>query len=142
MAELDTVQNKLEYIDTDDHSSKDCVGFEKDSNAHPGPAGAPVWGAPSDASLLVPHPHQPGMVDSLTLRFHCPCQSPQCQLTYPDFLLEPQASQYQLLSGPVAAPANSSHPSSASAPWFANEPVLCSMMPVSVHNHSTVFMEK
>ncbi|XP_031141191.1 spexin prohormone 2 [Sander lucioperca] len=135
MAELDTAQNKLEYIDTDDHSSKDCGGFENDSNAHRGPAGAPVWGAgaPSDASLLVPHPHQPGMVDSLTLRFHCPCQSPQCQLTYPDFLLEPQASQYQLFSGPVAAPADSSHPSSASAPWFANEPILCSMMPGDLH---------
>ncbi|XP_032380248.1 spexin prohormone 2 [Etheostoma spectabile] len=135
MAELDTAQNKLEYIDTDDHSFKDCGGFERDSIVHPGPAAAPVWGPGphSDASLLVPHHYQPGMVDSLTQRFHCTRQSPQCRLMYPDFLLEPQASQYQLLSGPVAPPADSSHPSSALAPWFANEPILCSMMPGDLH---------
>ncbi|KAA8590708.1 hypothetical protein FQN60_014642 [Etheostoma spectabile] len=104
MAELDTAQNKLEYIDTDDHSFKDCGGFERDSIVHPGPAAAPVWGPGphSDASLLVPHHYQPGMVDSLTQR-------------------------------PVAPPADSSHPSSALAPWFANEPILCSMMPGDLH---------
>ncbi|XP_051239172.1 spexin prohormone 2 isoform X2 [Dicentrarchus labrax] len=133
MKELNTPQRKQEYTDTNDHSSKDC-GSVKDSDVHPGPAGVPpVWAAPpSDISLpgVVPHSHQhtiqPGMLDPLSLRFHCPCQSTQCQLTYPDYLLEPQLSQYHLLTGPP----DSSHCSSVSGSWFTNEPVLCSMMPV------------
>lgn len=34
-------------------------------------------------------------------RFHCPCQSTQCQITYPDYLLEPQSTQYHPLTGYV-----------------------------------------
>ncbi|XP_051239175.1 spexin prohormone 2 isoform X5 [Dicentrarchus labrax] len=136
MKELNTPQRKQEYTDTNDHSSKDC-GSVKDSDVHPGPAGVPpVWAAPpSDISLpgVVPHSHQhtiqPGMLDPLSLRFHCPCQSTQCQLTYPDYLLEPQLSQYHLLTGPP----DSSHCSSVSGSWFTNEPVLCSMMPGDLH---------
>ncbi|XP_044050196.1 spexin prohormone 2 isoform X2 [Siniperca chuatsi] len=135
LTELNTTQSKQEYIDADDSSSKDC-GSEKDNIVHQGPAGTPVWtGPPSDVSLpgVVPHPHQhmiqPGMVDPLSLRFHCPCQSTQCQLTYPDYLLEPQSSQYHLLTDPVPGPPDSSHHSSVSAGWFTNEPILCSMMP-------------
>lgn len=33
---------------------------------------------------------------------------------------------------PVPGPPDSSHHSLISAPWFTNEPVLCSMMPVSI----------
>ncbi|XP_037624647.1 spexin prohormone 2 isoform X4 [Sebastes umbrosus] len=135
-------QNQREHIDTD--SSKDCSS-DKDGNVHPGPGWDPsVWaGSPLDVSLpgLVPHHQhtiQPGRMDPLTLRFHCPCQSTQCQLTYPDYLLEPQSSQYHLLTGVgflslVPGPPGSSHHSSVSASWFTNEPILCSMMPGDLH---------
>lgn len=63
MVEVDTTQNKREYIDTDDHSSKE----KKDSNVQPGSAGTPVWAeSPPDVSLPGV---QPGMVDPLTLRY-------------------------------------------------------------------------
>ncbi|KAM7396117.1 hypothetical protein PAMP_019185 [Pampus punctatissimus] len=110
-------------IDADDH--------ERDRDVPCDPAGSQLWaGPPSDVSLpgMAPHPTQPGMVDSLSYRFHS--QSSLCQLTYPDYLLEPQSSQYHLLTGPVSGPPDSSHHSSASAPWFTNEPILCSMMPL------------
>ncbi|XP_054476673.1 spexin prohormone 2 isoform X2 [Anoplopoma fimbria] len=140
MADLDTTQNKQDHMNTDNHSSKDCDS-EKDSNVHAVPAETvPVWaGSPSDVSGpgVLSHPHQstlqPGMVDPLTLRFHCPCQSTQCQLTYPDYVLEPQSSQYHLLPGPVPGPPDSSQHSSVSAPWFTNEPILCTMMPGDLH---------
>ncbi|XP_059190282.1 spexin prohormone 2 isoform X2 [Centropristis striata] len=136
VTEMDTAQNKEQgCIDTDDHSSKDC-GTEKDPNVHNGPAGTPVWaGCTSDVCLpeVVPLPHQhsvqPGMVDPLTLRFHCPYQSTQSQPTYPDYPLEPQSSQYHLLTGPVVCPPDSSQQSSVSAPWFTQEPIYCSMVP-------------
>ncbi|KAK9517255.1 hypothetical protein VZT92_025140 [Zoarces viviparus] len=81
------------------------------------------------------HPHhntiQLGMVEPLsrsTLRFHCLRQSPQYLLTYPDYLLEPQSSQYHLITGPVPGPPDSSQYSSVSAPWFTNEPIPSIMM--------------
>ncbi|XP_056243081.1 uncharacterized protein LOC130176169 [Seriola aureovittata] len=136
--ELNTTQSKQEH-GSDNPSSKDC-GSEKDSDIHPGSAGAPFWaGPPSDANvpLILPHPQQhtiqPGMVDPLSLRFQCSCQSTQCQMTYPDYLLD-QSSQYHLLTGPVPGPTESSHHSSFSAPWFTNEPILCSMMPGDLHS--------
>ncbi|KAM8892006.1 spexin prohormone 2 [Spinachia spinachia] len=57
----------------------------------------PVWtGSPLDG--VPAHPHQqaiqPGIVDPVALRFHCPCQ-----LTYSEFLQEPQPSQYHLITG-------------------------------------------
>ncbi|XP_049430410.1 protein lin-54 homolog isoform X4 [Epinephelus fuscoguttatus] len=131
ITELDTTQNKQEYMDIDGHSSN-----EKDRNVNPGPAGTPLWTkSSSDVSLprVVPHPHhsdQPGMEDPLTLRFHCPCPSTQCQLSHSDYLTEPQSSQYDLLTGPVPGPQDSSHHSSVSAPLFTKETILCSMMPV------------
>ncbi|XP_067444769.1 spexin prohormone 2 isoform X1 [Thunnus thynnus] len=137
--EQNTAQSKEENNDADDPSSNDC-GSERDSNVPHGPAGTQVWaGPPSDVSPpgMVPQPlqhsTQPGMVDPLSYRFHCLYQSSQCQLTYPDYLLEPQSSQYNLLTGPVPGPPDSSHHSSASAPWFTNEPILCSMMPGDLH---------
>eukprot|EP00064_Thunnus_orientalis_P009628 superscaffoldBa00001234_g9653 len=137
--EQNTTQSKEENNDADDPSSNDC-GSERDSNVPHGPAGTQVWaGPPSDVSPpgMVPQPlqhsTQPGMVDPLSYRFHCLYQSSQCQLTYPDYLLEPQSSQYNLLTGPVPGPPDSSHHSSASAPWFTNEPILCSMMPGDLH---------
>ncbi|XP_039988053.1 spexin prohormone 2 isoform X2 [Xiphias gladius] len=132
--ELSTAQIKQEYTGTDDPLS------EKDGIVHPGPAGTPFWaGPPSNASvpgiLTRAHQHtiQPGMVDPLSLRFHCPCQSAQCQTTYPDNLLEHQSNQCHLLTGPVLGPPDSSHHSSFSAPWFTSEPVLCSMMLEDLH---------
>ncbi|XP_073327535.1 uncharacterized protein [Pagrus major] len=115
-------------------------GSERDSNVHHGPAGTYVWaGPPSHVSLpgVIPDPYQntiqQGMVDSLNLRFPCSCQSTQCQLTYPDYHLEPQSSQYHILTGPVPGPPDSSHHSLVSAPWFTNEPILCSIMPGDLH---------
>ncbi|XP_071345280.1 spexin prohormone 2 isoform X2 [Trachinotus anak] len=137
--ELNTTQSKRDHVGIDNLSSKDCCS-ERDSDVHPGPAGTPFWtGPPPDASLplILPHPQQhtiqTGMVDPLSLRFHCPCQSPQCQMTYPDYLLD-QSNQYHLLPGPVPGPPDSSHHSSFSAPWFTNEPVLCSMMQGDLHS--------
>ncbi|XP_018534073.1 spexin prohormone 2 isoform X2 [Lates calcarifer] len=137
--ELNTTLSKQEYVGTDDPSSRDCSS-EKDTTVHNGPAGTSFWTVPSsDASLsgILPHPHQhtiqPRVVDPLSLRFHCPCQSTQCQMTYPDYLLDHQASQYHLFTGPMPVPPDSSHHSSFSAPWFINEPVLCSMMPGDLH---------
>ncbi|XP_038563076.1 protein lin-54 homolog isoform X2 [Micropterus salmoides] len=134
LTELNTAQSRQEYIDADDCSSKE------DNNVNPGPAGTPLWtGPPSDVSLpgVAPHHHQyiiqPGMVDPLSLRFPYPCQSTHCQLNYPDYLLEPQSSQYHLLTDPVPGPPDSSLHSSGSAHWFTNEPILCSMMPGDLH---------
>ncbi|KAF3854171.1 hypothetical protein F7725_022226 [Dissostichus mawsoni] len=112
----------------------------------------PHVSVPAGAPYPYQHTIQPEMVDPLTLRFHCPCQSAQCQLSYPDYLLDPQSSQYQLLPGyvlfklqciggallwhvgvpllKIPVPAASSSHGSLPAPWFTNEPVLCSMMPV------------
>ncbi|XP_045898520.1 uncharacterized protein LOC123966398 [Micropterus dolomieu] len=134
LTELNTAQSRQEYIDADDCSSKE------DNNVNPGPAGTPLWtGPPSDVSLpgVAPHHHQyiiqPGMVDPLSLRFPYPCQSTHCQLNYPDYLLEPQSSQYHLLTDPVPGPPDRSLHSSGSAHWFTNEPILCSMMPGDLH---------
>ncbi|KAK5902813.1 hypothetical protein CesoFtcFv8_008033 [Champsocephalus esox] len=99
---------------------------------HCPPGANPHVSVPAGAPYPYQHTIQPEMVDPLTLRFHCPCQSAQCQLSYPDYLLDPQSSQYQLLPGPVPA-ASSSH-GSLPAPWFTHEPVLCSMMPGDIHN--------
>ncbi|XP_071059470.1 spexin prohormone 2 [Pseudochaenichthys georgianus] len=99
---------------------------------HCPPGANPHVSVPAGAPYPYQHTIQPEMVDPLTLRFHCPCQSAQCQLSYPDYLLDPQSSQYQLLPGPVPA-ASSSH-GSLPAPWFTNEPVLCSMIPGDIHN--------
>ncbi|XP_030282669.1 spexin prohormone 2 isoform X2 [Sparus aurata] len=111
-------------------------GYERDNNVHNAPAGTYVWAAPPPHVSLpgvIPHPYQstikPGTVDSPSLRFPCSCQSTQCQLTYPDYHMEPQSSQYHIVTGPVPGPPDSSHHSLISAPWFTNEPVLCSMMP-------------
>ncbi|XP_023123190.2 spexin prohormone 2 isoform X2 [Amphiprion ocellaris] len=68
------------------------------------------------------------MVDLLNMGFQCPSQPTQCQLTYPNFFLGPQFSQYHLLSGPAPAPPDSSCQSSVSASWFTEEPILYSMM--------------
>ncbi|TMS00861.1 spexin prohormone 2 isoform X2 [Larimichthys crocea] len=73
---------------------------KKHEHVHTGPAGTPGWAAlPSDVSL--PHPQQ-----------H----------TVHTGMMEP------LSLSPVPGP-DSSHHSSVSAPWFTNEPILCSVMP-------------
>ncbi|CAK6966429.1 spexin prohormone 2 isoform X2 [Scomber scombrus] len=134
LTELNTTQSTEEHLNAEDPCLKDS---ERNNN---GPAGTQVWtGPPSDVSMpgIVPHPlqhpTQPGMVDPLSYRFSCLYPSSQCQLTYPDYLLEPQSNQYHLLTGSVPTPPDGSYHSSASAPWFTNEPILCSMMPGDLH---------
>ncbi|KAM8750710.1 spexin prohormone 2 isoform 3-T3 [Acanthopagrus schlegelii] len=115
-------------------------GYERDNNVHNGPAGTYVWaGPPPHVSLpgVIPHHYQstnkPGTVDTPCLRFPCSCQSTQCQVTYPDYHLEPQSSQYHIVTGPVPGPPDSNQHGLVSAPWFTNEPILCSMMPQDLH---------
>ncbi|XP_026221942.1 protein lin-54 homolog isoform X2 [Anabas testudineus] len=134
--ELKTAQSKQPYVESDD--PKDC-GFE-DRHVHFGPAGTAFWEEPpSDASLpeIVSHPHQqtihPGMVDPHSFRFHCPCQSTQCQISYPDYLLESQSTQYHPLTGAMSVPSDNSHPSTVLTPWFSNEPILCSIIGGDLH---------
>ncbi|XP_008291303.1 spexin prohormone 2 [Stegastes partitus] len=133
-AQLETPQSKQDSVDSGGSSSKECCS-EKDSNVHPGSAVTAAWtGPPPDVSLpgTVTHAHlhtiQPEMVDPLNIGFHYPCQPTQYQLIYPNFFLEPQFSQYQLLNGPAPAPPDSSHHGSVSASWFTDEPILYSMV--------------
>ncbi|XP_068579481.1 spexin prohormone 2 isoform X2 [Cebidichthys violaceus] len=119
-----TAELDADNIDTDDQSSEEDV--------HAGPAGPlPVWaGSPSRVTDDHYHtPIQPGMVEPLTSRSRCPLggQSPQCLMTYSDYLQEPQSSQYHL-TGPEPGPPDFSQYSSVSAPWFTNEPVPWNMM--------------
>ncbi|XP_031597006.1 spexin prohormone 2 isoform X2 [Oreochromis aureus] len=135
-----------EHDDTADSFSKGCCS-EKLSNVCPISIEIPIWSRPtSNISLpgIVPNPHhhtvQSEMLDPLNLSYHIdsfidPYQSPHCQLTYSDCFLEPQLSQYHLVSGPVPAPPDGSHQNSVSPSWCTNEPNLCSMMPAGSTNH-------
>ncbi|XP_030588184.1 spexin prohormone 2 [Archocentrus centrarchus] len=143
VTELHAAQCRQGHADTADSSSKACSS-EKDSNFYPVSTETPVWSWPaSNMSVpeVVPNPHQhtiqPEMLDPFSLRYHThsstdPYQSSQCQLTCSDYFLEPQLDQNHLVSSPVSAAPDVS---SASAPWFTNEPVLCSTMPM-VYNVS------
>lgn len=143
-AQLETPQSKQESTHSGSSSSKECCS-DKDINVHPGSAVTAAWTGPS-SDVRVPgtlsHPHlhtiQPEMVDPLNIGFHYPCQPTQCQLTYPNFFLEPQFSQYHLLSVPAPAPPDSSHHSSVTASWFTDEPTFYTMMPGDQHNPISV----
>ncbi|XP_013770716.1 spexin prohormone 2 isoform X3 [Pundamilia nyererei] len=137
-------QYNEEHDDTADSSSKGCCS-ERLNNVCPISIEIPIWSGPtSNISLpgIVPNPHhhtvQSEMLDPLNLRYHIdsfidPYQSTQCQLTYSDCFLEPQLSQYHLVSGPVPAPPDGSHHNSVSASWCTNEHSLYSMMPGELH---------
>ncbi|KAM9754854.1 spexin prohormone 2 isoform 2-T2 [Menidia menidia] len=115
------------------------------SSGHPwSEAGGQVRaGPPSEVSLSGSlHPHQHGlpadMFDPASLRFPCSCQPTQCQLTYPDYLMDLQSSQYHFLSGAVPDPSDCNHHRSASASWLTEEPVLTSVM---TDLHKSVVMD-
>ncbi|XP_041853477.1 spexin prohormone 2 isoform X2 [Melanotaenia boesemani] len=83
-------------------------------------------------SGILPHPHQQTVPSEMlypaNFRFHCPCQSAQCQLTCPEYIVELQSSQYHVLTGPVPGPSDGQHHSSVSASWFSEEPILSNMV--------------
>ncbi|XP_075326969.1 spexin prohormone 2 [Odontesthes bonariensis] len=91
--------------DAGEPSSREaCSGT--DSNVPDASAGAPVRTGPSaEVSLSPTLPHQhilpPDMIDPVSFRFYCPCQPTPSQLTYPDYLVDLQSSQYHLLTGAV-----------------------------------------
>ncbi|KAL6107305.1 tesmin [Pungitius sinensis] len=128
LLELDTERNK--------QASSNACSSPDDGNV---PAWTfPVWaGSPSDVSRpgLLSHPHlhqeaiQPGIMDPVALRFHCPCQ-----LTYSEFLPEPQPSQHHLITGPVPGPLKGGQHRSVSAPWSTNGRILCSMKSGDFHD--------
>ncbi|XP_026166961.1 spexin prohormone 2 [Mastacembelus armatus] len=101
--EMSTTRSSEEYI----YPTSNDGGSEIDSNVnvHPDPAATPFWAEPpSDVSLsgIVPYPQQ--------------------------HIIQPESVDPLNLRS-VPGPPGSSHESAISAPWFTNEPILCSVVP-------------
>ncbi|XP_028288007.1 spexin prohormone 2 isoform X2 [Parambassis ranga] len=107
---------------------------ERSRDVLPGSVGTPVWTGPFlDVTWpgIIPCPHQPAISPHI---FNCPCQSIQCQLASPHYILE-ASNQYHLLTGLLPGPPHTSYHSSVPASGLVNEPVPFGMMQDDLYNH-------